>query len=243
MAKLMLFDPSLKQFAPFIGSIWSIGAKEQLPAANLKEFAAQITKHQKLDELILFFHGAPGQITLGNQGFGLADADLRKAFTKKTTIGVIRFEGCWVGERPGEMAQFGMIFDASAVAGFTWEHFTSIMTVPVERGDTAEAIGKRVSKYERWIADKAPQATNLAEQAKNSSFSTKILLEWFQVFSITKAAPYDTAKGETRTNFDRLGWVTYKRRADAEQKTITFKDTEETEFEPISKFQYVTVKK
>ena len=242
MAKLLLYDPGLKAFVPNLGKLWTIDTKEQKPIRDLKGLAHEIGQHATLDELVLFFHGFPGGIKLGNKGFGLSDADLRKAFSKKTKINVIRFEGCWVGERPDEMAKFGTIFDASRVSGFTWEGVKANATVPVLKGEKADAIGLRLKPFERWIADKMPSASDLASLAQNSPISRVLLLEWWQMFVIQQAPPYEKPKGQTRTNFERFGSHTYKRRSDATAKTIKAKDTEDSS-EPISTFEYVTVTK
>jgi hypothetical protein len=245
VANLLLFSSEFKEQAPFLGKIWSVDIKAQIPIRNLKEMVDQIGKNAKIDELILFFHGAPGQIMIGNKMFGCADLDLRKAFVKKTKIETIRFEGCWVAERPGEMAQFGIIFDAEKVAGFTWEHAMSIMALPVQKGQSEESISERLKNTARWIADKTPAASNLAARAKNGAFTQKIMLEWFQADNVGGGAepPYETPQGQTTTNYEKLGSISYKRRADADKITLTMKDTEEGSSDPISPFQYVTVTK
>jgi hypothetical protein len=241
MAKRLLFDPELKRFAPNLGVVWSVDIKSQKPIRNLDEFASDIGNFNELDELVLFFHGFPGGIRLGRKGFALSDADLRKAFKKKTKIRSIRFEGCWVGERPDEMEQFGHIFDASQLSGFTWEGVRALATVPILKGESADAIANRLKPYQTWFADRTPSAAELANQAKTGAITKELLLEWWQLAVIVMAPPYETQKGETKTNFEKFGSHTYKRRDDAADKTIKATEIEDTGLEPISSFEYVTV--
>jgi hypothetical protein len=241
MAKLLLFDPELKAYAPFVGKTWSIDPKEQQSISSLKELGKAIGQHKQIDELVLFFHGFPGGITLGSNGYSLSDADLRSALPKNgTKIPVIRFEGCWVGERPDEMAQFGTIFGSSQVSGFTWEGVKNLITVTIPRGATAATAGQILKRYERWLGATMPSAADLAALARHADYSKPMLLEWWQAFVIEMAPPYETPKGQTKTNFERLGSHGYKRRSEAGARTVKARDTEESS-DPISAFEYVTV--
>src|SRR5215813_13242132 len=107
MAKLLLYDPGLWEYAPLIAATWKIGLKERIPIRTLAELAKTIGQYAELEELVLFFHGVPGGIFLGDYGYDLSAKPIRDAFAKvKTRIRTIRFEGCWVGEAPDDMAQF-----------------------------------------------------------------------------------------------------------------------------------------
>jgi hypothetical protein len=241
LAKRLLFDPELVRFVPNLGVLWSVDTKSQKSIRNVDELAADLGNQKELEELILFFHGFPGGIRLGNKEFGLSDANLRKAFTKKTKINTIRFEGCWVGERPDEMAQFGTIFGASRVFGFTWEGVRNLVKLNIPQGANPDTVTKLLKPFERWLADRSPSAREIADQAKTRAITKELLLEWWQIIVLGSPAPYDTPKGSTKTNYEKFGSHSYKRRDDAQDTTLKAKDLEETSLEPISNFEYVQV--
>lgn len=243
MTKLLLFDPELREYAPFIGRIWSIGADSQQSARTLKEFSAVLHKQKALEEAVLFFHGIPGGIILGGKVFNLSDKELKDALTaKQTTIDAIRFEGCWVGERPADMAQFGSYFKASKTSGFTWEGVKSTIKVPVSKGADAAAIRKNMKHTERWLAPGSPSVESLVSKARDGAITEKMLMEWFEyAVSDPIKPPYETQKGETKTNFEKLGSKQYKRRSEAGSRTVKAKELEEESSDPISMFEYVTV--
>lgn len=243
MAKLLLYDPDLREYAPFVGQIWGIGGGDQKDARTLKEFANAIFKQKALEEMVLFYHGIPGGIMIGGGVYNLSEKGLRDALPAgKTKIEKIRFEGCWVGEKPDEMAQFGTIFSASEMSGFTWESVRQTISISVPLRSTAETVAGLLKGKERWLAQSMPSANDLVKRAQNGAFSQKILMEWFEPFvSDPIKPPFEMEKGGKRTNFDRLGSHQYKRRSDASQTTIKVKDIEETSIDAISSFEYVTV--
>ena len=77
-----------------------------------------------------------------SKGYDLGEKAVTDAFAKtKTQIERIRFEGCWVGDGPADMAAFGRLFNAREVSGFTWRALgptTSTVTIP--KGLTAEDL-------------------------------------------------------------------------------------------------------
>jgi hypothetical protein len=243
MAKLLLFDPDLREFAALIGRIWSIGAADIQPARNLKEFAAALHKQSQLDEAVLFFHGIPGGISIGGKVFGLSDKELADALkAKSATIKSIRFEGCWVGEKPDEMAQFGSYFKASQMSGFTWEGVHAVVSQTIPMGTDAAALRQRLGPVERWLAPGQPGVDQLVGRARTAAVTEKLLVEWYEpVVADPIKPPYATEKGQTRSNFDRLGAKQYKRRNEANKRTLKVKDIEEASLDPIALFEYVTV--
>jgi hypothetical protein len=243
MAKLLLFDPDLREFAPFIGRVWSIGADSQQGARTLKEFAAALHKEKELEEAVLFFHGIPGGIDIGGKVFNLSDKELKDALTaKRSKIARIRFEGCWVGERPDEMAQFGSYFNAAEMLGYTWEGVRATTTVSLPKGADAATIRRAMGQRERWLAPGSPSVESLVGKARDRAITEKFLVEWFEsVVADPIKPPYETQKGDKNTNFDRLGSKQYKRRNDAGSRTVKAKDLEEISSDPISLFEYVTV--
>jgi hypothetical protein len=243
LAKLFLFDPDLREHAALVSKIWGIGASDQQSARKLKDFAAAIHKHKQLEEAVFFYHGIPGGIMFDGKVFNLSDKELKDTLTaKQTTIHTIRFEGCWVGERPDEMAQFGSYFKASEMAGFTWEGVHSTLTLSVPKGADAATVRNSMRHTERWLAPGSAGPDALARKATGGAVAEKLLLEWYEnAVSDPIKPPYAAEKGQTRTNFERLGSKQYKRRVDAGKRSIKAKELEEVSLDPISIFEYVTV--
>ena len=140
------------------------------------------------------------------------------------------------------MAQFGSIFSASEMSGFTWEGVRQNIDISVVARSTSDAIHDLLKNTERWLAPNQLSVDQLAKRAQNGGFSQKMLMEWFE-YAVSRPIkpPFETEKGGKRTNFDRLGSHQYKRRSEASQRSVKAKDLEDTSIDPISSFEYVTV--
>src|SRR4051794_12364020 len=115
-ANLMLYsdDSTFRKYAPVIGGLWKVGVKEQKAFESLDDMAREIGKHEFIDQLVIFTHGFSGGISLEDgHDYILSDKEVTQAFAKvKTQVDHIRFEGCWVGNGPGHMRDFGRLLRA-----------------------------------------------------------------------------------------------------------------------------------
>lgn len=241
--KLFLYLRELHKSAPWLAKIWKIGPKEQKAIEDLDDMAKEITQHKTLDELVIFTHGYMGGISLGEHAYNLGEAKVAEAFAKtKTQIEHIRFEGCWVGEGPADMAAFGRLFNALDVSGFTWTHWSvddAIFTLP--KGTTLKQLQDLQSKgatspIAPWLAPPpaTPSLAQLVSMAQQREITLTLPLEWFQ-YTLDMKPPY------LNNNFQRLGEkLTYKVRADATNHTVQAKEAKGNT-KPIPPFEYVTV--
>jgi hypothetical protein len=246
MAKLLLYDPEFREHLPAMASTWKIGLKERIAIRSLAEVVKAIGQYTDLEEVIFWFHGVPGGIIIGQHGYDMSAQPLRQAFAKnKTRIWNIRFEGCWVGEAPDEMAQFGRLFDAWCVYGYTWAHWHASAVVTIPKGATVKSLEGTVMKdLQRWLAPDSPKLEQLASMAVQRDVRTKLNLEWYE-YSGTSATPppWEKAKGQQLTNFERFSTVKYKRRSEAGKRVLTDRETEEiSNTNPTSPFEYVQVR-
>jgi hypothetical protein len=165
----------------------------------------------------------------------LSDQKVSKAFASTITkIEHIRFEGCWVGEAPDEMAVFGRLFSSSYVSGFTWASWTNHIEVTIPKMITAKDLKKHLALYERWFMPGTPDMVQLASMAKHRDIKKKLLMLWYQ-YTLEEKPPY------VDDNLRRYGAVTYKVRSDAAKRTVESKDAKPSD-SPTSPFEYVTVK-
>src|SRR5262249_18440498 len=137
---LMLYsdNPTFRKYVPSIGGVWKVAAKEQKAINSLADMAREIDKHRFLNQLVIFTHGFPGGIELDDgHHYMLSDKPVAAALAKvNTQVDHIRFEGCWVGNRPVHMRNFGRLLKAIDVSGYTWEHVESEVTTNIPRGST-----------------------------------------------------------------------------------------------------------
>lgn len=233
--KLFVFGNDQRRAAAAMAAIWGIDAKRSKEINTWVNLAKEIGQHQKLDELVLDYHGWPGGILLDDGGFTLTEPQVPKYFGKvKTKIEHIRFEGCWVGEAPDAMAAFGRLFDAQAVSGFTWACWSNEIEVTLPKGITAADLKKHLAAFETWLMPGTPSIAQLASMARQREVKKKLALLWYQ-YSTDEKPPY------ANNNFQRLGRHSYKTRADATARTIDAKNAKTSE-SPSPPFEYVTVK-
>ena len=253
--KRLLFYPELREEAQeIVGPYWKIGRDDQQEISTLSDMVKQIDKQKSLDELVIFLHGYTGGMMLddddGNsKGYDLGEQAVTQAFAKtKTQIEHIRFEGCWVGEGPVDMAVFGRLFNARDVSGFTWVHWSNDITVTIPKGLTANDLKAFLDKkgLAKWLAPTAPPMTQLASMAQSKDAPKRLWLEWFQA-TLDKKPPYEDQDGKLaadsgkRSNFQQLGVHNYKVRSDARARTVLAKDAKPSDAGH-SAFEYVTVK-
>jgi hypothetical protein len=231
MAKLFVSDPEFHEAAPGKARIW--GISDQKTAKSLAELAKIVNGYKELDELVLFFHGMPGGITFEQDSWALSDPAVAKAFAKTAKIGTIRFEGCWVGEAPDEMAIFGKLFQAKKVCGFTWTSYYAMVKLDVPEGVTEDTMRKALKEQERWFS----KGTSI-KQLVAMRGTQNLLLEWFQADLLGEEQPWAVVNG--RTNFDRLGRHKFRTRAEATDRTVTAAKAVRNQAVP-APFEYVTV--
>jgi hypothetical protein len=235
MAKLFLTDGEHGSTSPAIAAIWKIDLKQIRQVDDLKGVANEVGKFKQLDELVMNFHGFAGGILLGGEGFKLSDQKVKDIFAKTTTkIEHIRFEGCWVGEAPDEMAAFGRLFSSSFVSGFTWTSWNNDIEVKVPKGISPKDLRKFLSRFEKWLMPGSPDMGQLASLAKSHDFKKTLLLLWYQ-YTLQTQPPYEN------DNYKRLGSHTYKARSEVTNRTVEAKDAK-TSDSPVPPFEYVTVK-
>ena len=241
-AKLFLYLSELRASAPWIAAIRGIDPKQLEAIEDLEDMAKAVGNHKSLDELVIFTHGYMGGMMLGGEAYDLGDAKVAKAFAgKKTQIDHIRFEGCWVGEGPEDMAAFGRLFDAADVSGFTWAHWSvddSKFTLP--KGTTVKSLEKlqgkdSTSPIAPWLAPPpaTPSLAQLASMARGGPVTKTLPLEWFQYTTDPKPPYLDK-------NLEHLGTHTYKVRRDAANRVVQAKDAKASG-SPTPPFEYVTV--
>lgn len=234
MAKLFLYDRELAA-GPAIAAIWKIDAKQQRRVDDLAGAAKAIGEFKQLEELVMYFHGYAGGIILGGDAYSLSDPKVAQAFAGTTTkIQHIRFEGCWVGEAPDEMAAFGRLFSSSYVSGFTWTGWAQDIEVMIPKAVNAKDLKQILSPYERWFMPGGPDVVQLASMAKQSSVKRRIWLLWYQ-YTLQNQPPY------VDDNYKKYGPVTYKARSEAKGRTVEAKDAKRSTA-PVPPFEYVTVK-
>ncbi len=195
--KRLLFYPELREQAQeIVGPYWKIGHPDQQEISTLKDMVNEIGKQKSLDELVIFLHGYTGGMMLddddGNsKGYDLGEQAVTQAFANtKTQIEHIRFEGCWVGDGPSDMATFGRLFNAQDVSGFTWVHWSNDITVTIPKGLTAKDLEAflETKGLAKWLAPTTAPMAQLASMAQSKSAPKKLWLEWFQA-TLDKKAP------------------------------------------------------
>ena len=142
-----------------------------------------IGQHSTLDELVIFAHGVPGGISLEDAALrSTTPSSPRRSARRRRRSTHIRFEGCWVGLSPVEMAAFGRIFGATDVSGFTWVSWTGEATVTIPKGVTAQALTKLLKdqNLEPWLMPGSPSVQVLASMARNADAKKTLPLLWYQ---------------------------------------------------------------
>lgn len=234
---LFLYLPEFRgPMAQGVAGISGIGASRQREISTLDDMADEIGKFKELDQLVIFTHGFTGGISLVDAAYSLTDAAIAKAFAKLTTkVQHIRFEGCWVGEAPVNMAAFGRLLSAKDVSGFTWVSWTSEITINIPAGITAKDLSKFLQdqNYEKWLMPGSTTAAVLASMAKRAEVKKALPMIWYQQ-SLDVRPPY------IDDNYKKLGRHSYGARADAAKVVVAAKNAKNSTA-PTTPFEYVTV--
>jgi hypothetical protein len=250
MANLMLYsdNPTFRRYAPTVGGIWNVGVKEQKAFKTLEDMAREIGKHQFLDQLVIFCHGFPGGMELEDgRHYMLSDKAVADALAKvKTQVDHIRFEGCWVGNRPVHMRNFGRLLRAIDVSGYTWEHVDCEVTATIPRGATPAEIESLLGKYWRWLSPFPPESIpRLASLARNHDVKKALWIEWYKYADDgdNPPPPWDLSRQGKDLILRPHG---YKVRSEADKHVIQAKDIksnedEDDDEEPSPPFEYVVV--
>jgi hypothetical protein len=235
--KLFLYLSELKGFAAAgLAAIWGIGPKEQKEISTLGDMVKEIGQHSALDDLVIFAHGVPGGLILEDAAYVLDEAALAKELSKtKTKVQHIRFEGCWVGEAPVDMAAFGRIFSAKDVSGFTWVSWTGEATVTIPKGIKAQDLSKflQTQNLEKWLMPGSPAVPVLASMARSAAAKKTLPLLWYQA-TLNRKPPYDG------NNFAQGGRHAYRTRSEAAKRTVAAAKAQNNK-DPVAPFEYVTV--
>jgi hypothetical protein len=233
--KLLVYSDVKQSAAEGMAGLWSIAQKDQKEVEDLDGIVKAVSSYSALDEFVIFAHG-PSGLTLETASYALTDADVAKAFAKvKTTIQHVRFEGCWVGELPADMAVFGQLLKAKDVSGFTWASWTNSVTINIPKAITAADLSKflKAQNLERWLMPGSPSVPILASMARSAAVSRDLPMLWYQ-YGLDEKPPY------VDDNFNKLGRHKYAARGDAAKKTVTAKKAVNSTA-PTSPFEYVTV--
>lgn len=235
--RLLVYGSDLDSVAADgIAGIWSITAKHRKAVEDLDDMVAALGSYTALDELVIFAHGMPGGMTLTSASYALTDPAIATAFAKvKTSVQHIRFEGCWVGEAPADMAVFGRLLKAKDVSGFTWASWTNSVKINIPKGISPNDLGKflKDQNFERWLMPGSPTVPVLASMARTAAVSRVLPMLWYQ-YGLDEKPPY------IDDNFNKLGRHKYAARGDAAKKSIVAKSAKNSSA-PISPFEYVTV--
>ena len=235
--KLFLY---LSEFSGIVASgiaaIWGIGAQQQKQIDTLEDMVKAIGQNGTLDEIVIFAHGIPGGIILDDAGYALDDPVLAKELGKtKTKAKHIRFEGCWVGLSPVEMAIFGRIFDATDVSGFTWVSWTNEINVTIPKGIKAPDLSKFLQKQnlEKWLMPGSTSVPVLASMVRTVEARKTLPLLWYQS-TLNRKPPYEG------NNFAQGGSHSYRARVEATKRTVAAAKAVNNQ-DPVAPFEYVTV--
>jgi hypothetical protein len=252
MANLMLYSPSQRGNASWVGGIWSIDPKEQKEFTSLAEMAKLIGQQQALDQLLIYAHGFPGGFVVETpndagerHGYNFSDEAISKAFANShTKIDHIRFEGCWVGEAPNEMAVFGRLFNAQDVSGYNWTHFTNEAKVTIPKGATADDLKSAWKSFWKWVVPYPPRTMQqLASLAQQRDVKMVLPLEWYKYEdddTDNTLPPSTSFEGSNKGQNIEITDPSYKARWQASKRTVPAKDAKHSS-NPSPPFEYVTV--
>lgn len=235
--RLLVYIPELDSVAvDGIAGIWSITPKHRKAVEDLDDMVAAINSYSALEEFVIFAHGVPGGMTLATASYALTDSAIATAFAKvKAAVQHIRFEGCWVGEAPADMAVFGGLLKAKDVSGFTWACWTNSVKINIPKGISPNDLSKflKAQNFERWLMPGSPTVPVLASMARTTDVSRVLPMLWYQ-YTLDEKPPY------IDDNFNKLGRHKYAARGDAARKAMVAKGAKNSTA-PTSPFEYVTV--
>ena len=220
-----------------VASIHQIGHADRASINTMDDLVKEIGKQTSLDELVIFTHGYSGGIMLGDGAYTLSDESVKKAFASTTTkIAVIRFEGCWIGEAPVDMAEFGKLFGAKSVSGYTWTCNTAQIEIGIPQGITSADLSKFLADYVMWLMPGTMSVPAMSSMARQRDAKASLPMMWYRydLNSDPGAAPY------VDKNYAKLGRHTYAARTQATERSVAIAKAVNSS-DPIPPFEYVTV--
>ena len=200
--------------------------------------AKEVGKYSSIRELVLYFHGANGQLTVGGEASEIDGARVRDLFVNQAgaspQVENITLLGCNVGRNPAAMVEFGSLFKAKAVIAYTWFLVINTAEFEIDKGTTEKDLKASFKELEHWIM---PPTTykQIAQGANNKAYSPRLLLmygslvskkltmqEHLQQKSLRHTKPIREAK-DTRIPKSKIGTLDSKALSlSFERVTVTF---------------------
>jgi hypothetical protein len=198
--------------------------------------ASLLQGYERIAHLVLFFHGTPGSLMIGNHLRGI-DQFEKTVGGKRPRIGKIDFVACNVGEKPGLLAPFGKLFHATEVTA--WNHFwvPCPINFPVSKSESLKSLEARLGRYNGYWIGKPPVASELAAKPGNHLLHA----EWFREEYDEADLPAPPKPGD----FDNRKKI-YKPRSSAIDRICTAEEAEKLQAEydslPIKPLEHVIVR-
>ena len=148
--------------------------------------AKEIGKYSGIRDLVLFFHGAGGQLTVGTEAWEIDGARVRDLFVNQAGsaphVENITLLGCNVGRKPAAMVEFGGLFKAKTVTAYTWYVLINTAEFKIDKGTSEKDLKASFNELEHWIM---PPTTykQLAQGASLRAYSPKLLLMYGSLMS------------------------------------------------------------
>jgi hypothetical protein len=173
------------------------------------DIAAFVKLYDSIDQLVMFYHGVPGQIEVNNNFTSLSNSSVLSNFTGTLpTIKEINFEACNVGNRAADLVPFGKALKVSKITAFTFYWVTSNKIVTVQQGNTAGQISALFADDTGYVLPY--DWSEIAQRAGDR----KIFLEWFRENFDNTSLPAKGPPGSLDTRFK------FKKRSSATDETV-----------------------
>lgn len=226
--KLFIYDGSLRIGAVAFAKLIGHGAAKKVEVNSWKQLKTKICRYKRLATLILFAHGP--DLEFGGEIKGIGGKIVNKLFAScKTKIDKIEFEGCWVGEKPNEMAAFAQLFSAKSASGFTWASATAPIDIELPKGTSVKGVRSALKPYSRYLIN--PDYGSLAARAKRRDAKVRVWMHWFNP---------DADENQPPSGEDAMLAKNYKPRSAADEVEVTASSAKKTSA-PVTPFQHVTV--
>jgi hypothetical protein len=226
--KLFIYDGSVRSGAEAFAKLIGHSGAKKVEVNSWKQLRAKICQYKRLSSLIILAHGPDLQI--GGEIRGLGSEKIKKLFADcKTKIDRIEFEGCWIGEKPRDMADFASLFSAKSASGFTWASATAPLDVTLPKGVSQKGVRAAFKPYSRYLIK--PDYGKLAALAKRRDKKVRLWMHWFNPDADEKLPPL----GE-----DAYLSKNYRPRGAATEVTVTAAGAKNVT-KPSTPFQLVTV--
>lgn len=172
------------------------------------DIAAFVKLYDSIDQLVMFYHGVPGQIEVHQTFTSLSDRTVLSNFTAPLpTIKEINFEACNVGNKIADMIPFGKALGVSKMTAFTFFWVTSNKIVNVT-GFTGAQIGAAFADDAGYVL---PYDWNDVVKTPGDH---KIWEEWFRANFNNDPLPPKGAPGSLNQRF------LFKQRSSATDRTV-----------------------